>query len=564
MEEFASLEVKSMPIERQCISTTGITKLEASCFDLPPEFILSSVLTPQTKALVTYKALFTEKHLQALIWNIPIIYISYLYDPSACMKKYELKPFQGAIFSSSGVSEEIFINFLTQNGAIYEPNVSIYIDFLISDNEDSEKSKFCLKYGIPIIKTSQIFSNNFILYKKNIKYDAKQLKAKALFFEKTFYIDPKLPKRLFNKIRRVIVENEGVRVSAIGDDTTFIITHDHAQFIEFRSKLIHYQYIFDCVESKAILHFEFYKFNFSNEKQILLNMIAVVDKAIPNITEYINKLKALGSTVKTRLDARATHYITQNHNLDCIATFHKNYTVSSQKSKDKLNEDGFPFKIVTPEWIDQCLTALKNLKESRYSPGRPILSLKKRNSIKKERETLFQFTGLPAFFKNEAIAKLESFEIKFTESDKFENCTHLVMGSLNSSEKLFCAIVSGCWILKPDFIQDFQNEQNFDFEKYEWRSNETMSSKEKKIVNSIRKWRVKVQNEQIRPFSRWNVKIYASPNKLENFKNLIICGGGLLNEQLPYTHVFVDREYKGEVLEEKHLVADSIFSYLFK
>ena len=138
------------------------------------------------------------------------------------------------------------------------------------------------------------------------------------------------------------------------------------------------------------------------------------------------------------------------------------------------------------------------------------------------------------------------------------------MGSLNSSEKLFCSIVSGCWILKPDFIEDFENEINFDYGKYEWCVNEKMSSKDKKIVESIRKWRVRIQNEHISPFSRWNVKIYSVPNKFENFKNLIICGGGSLNDSIPYTHVFADKEYKGEIAEEKHLITDSIFSYLFK
>lgn len=564
MEELISLECKSMPIEKQYISTTGISKLELSCIESISDYTLSPILTPQTKALVTYKAVFTEKYIQALIWNIPIVSIAYLYDSSASLKKYELNPFQGAIFSSSSVSEDIFINYLTQSGAVYEPNVSIYIDFLISDNEDSEKSKFCIKYGIPIIKTTQIFSNSFDLFKKKIKYDAKQLQAKALFFDKTFYIDPQMPSKLFNKIRRLVVENEGIRTSLIGENTDFIMTLQYDQYKDHTTKLLHYQYIFDCVESKAILHTEFYKYKFSTDRHILQNCISVIDKSIHNAVEYVNKLKVLGSVVKTRLDSRVTHYITENPNYTSIMSFHKSYDKLTPKSKEKVSEDGFPFKIITPEWVDQCLTAQKRLKETRYSPGRPILSLKRRSSIKKEPEMLFQFTGLPTFFKAEAIKKFEKFGIKYTDSDKFEKCTHLIMGNLNSSEKLFCSIVSGNWILKPDFIEDFQNEQNFDFEKYEWSVDEVMNPKDKKIVESIKKWRIKIQKEHMRPFSRWNVKIYAMPNKLENYSNLISCGGGTMDEKIPYTHVFKDRDYKGEISEENCLSVDAIFSHLFK
>lgn len=564
MDEFLSLESKSVPINKQYISTTGISKLELSCIELSSDNSISPILTPQTKALVMYKALFTEKHIQALIWNIPIVYISYLYNHNSSLKAYELKAFQGATFSSSRVTDEIFINYFIQLGAVYEPNVSIYIDFLISDDEASEKSKFCSKYGIPIIKTSQVFSNQYNLFKKKIKYDAKQLHAKAIFFEKTFYIDPQLPQKLFNKIRRLIVENEGIRTSLIGENTDFIITQNYDNYKDNSSKIIHYQYIFDSVESKAVLHPEFYKFKYSSDQPVLSNCIAVVDKNIKNSIEYLNKLKSLGAVVKTKLDSRVTHYITENPNYNNIVSFHKSYDKLTPKSKEKATEEGFPFKIVTPEWIDQCLTALKHLKETRYSPGRPILSLKRRNSMRKEKEMLFQFTGLPSIFKSEAIKKFEKYGIKYSDSDKFENCTHLIMGNLNTSEKLFCSIVSGCWILKPDFIEDFQNEQNFDFEKYEWCIDETMNSKDKKIIDGIKKWRIKVQKDNIKPFSHWNVKIYASESKTESYKNLITYGGGTINDRIPFTHIFTDKDYQGEISETNYLNADAIFSYLFR
>ncbi|ELA41612.1 uncharacterized protein VICG_01360 [Vittaforma corneae ATCC 50505] len=345
-------------------------------------------------------------------------------DPE--LQGFEIKPFQGAVFTTSGISEEIYNNYFILLGAKYEPNCSIFTDFLVCDNEDSEKYKFCKKYEIPVIKTSQVFSGNYSLFKKKTKYDAKQLRPKAMFFERVFYIDPKLPKQLFNKLRRIIIENEGTRVSLISEDTEYVITFNYDEYREHSSKLIHYQYIFDCFESNSLLYSGFYRYHFPISKVVLQNAVSVVDKDMENANEYIYKLKSLGSNVKGVLDSRCTHYITKDANLSSLKSFVND--PNSQMGGQKDDEQRFPFLVLSPDWVDQCLILLKHTKESKFSANKLTLNFRRRLSFKKQEEMVFQFTGLPLFFKDEAIRKFRNFGIKFVDSDKFEGCTHLIMG----------------------------------------------------------------------------------------------------------------------------------------
>lgn len=563
MDKSQGFEIQNTQNVNFSISTTAITESELSLIDLPQGITISPTLTPKTRFLITYKAVFTEKYIQALIWNIPILNPEFLFNITANFKNYEMKPFQGAVFTTSGVSDEIFNNYFVLLGAIYEPNCSIFIDFLICDNEDSEKYKFCIKYEIPVIKTSQVFSNNYSLFKKKTKYDAMQIQPKTMFFGKIFFLDSKLPKPLFNKLRRIIIENEGTRVSTINEETNFVITLNYNDYKAYSSKLLHYQYIFDCSTCNSLLYPEFYKFNFSYSNSILLNTLIAVDKSMVNANEYINKLISLGSTVKNQLDLRCTHYITTDPSINRL----KSLLLSNinQQDKKKSEEQNFPFLILSPEWIDQCLSLLKHVKEGRFGANRPTLNLKRRLSLKKQEEPVFQFTGLPPLFKDEAIKKLKDFGIKFIDSDKFDkSCTHLIMGTINSSEKFFCSLVNGCWILKPNFIDDFENQANFEYESYEWVSMDDMTPKEKKAIESIKKWRIKIQESKRKAFYKWNVKIYCTEAKMENYKNLILAGDGTMDDTKPYTHVFVDKSYKEKVNNEKAVSTDSIFSYLFK
>lgn len=561
MEISQSFEIENTPVQKFSIATTAISEAELSLVDLPPHITLSPALTPKTRVLITYKAVFTEKYVQALKWNIPIVSANYLYDLSSNYKKYELKPFQGARFSTSGIGEEIYGNYFVLLGAKYEPNCTIFIDFLVCDGTDSEKYKFCLKYNIPVVKTSEVFKGDYSIFMKKTKYDAKQLRPKAMFFEKVFYLDPKLPKVLFNKLRRVIIENEGTRISTLNDEIDYVITQDFGQFEGHQSKIIHYQYVFDCQSSNSLLFPEFYRACLVPTKVILPDVIAVVDKRLSNASEYANKLRSMGAVVKGSLDMRTTHYFSRDADQSIFKLFARSDEAPNSRPK---GECLLPFRILSPDWIDQCLSTLSRTRERMFLSNRPILNLRKRVNSRENEDVVFQFTGLPSYFKDEAIRKFREYNIRFIDSDRFESCTHIIMGSLSSSEKFFSGLVSGCWILRPDFIQDFENQPNFDFEKYEWVPTAEMSQKDKRIAGSIRRWRTQIQEGGRRPFQRWNVKIYCPESKKETYMRLIENGGGTMNNKRAYTHVFVDKGYKSSVEEPNAASVDSIFAYLFK
>ena len=171
MDRSQSFEIQNTQNTHFQVPTTALTQAELSTVELPSYITISPTLTPKSRVLVSYKAVFTDKYIQALQWNIPIVNSQFLYSLNSHHKAFEMKPFQGAVFTTSQVTEEIYSNYFVLLGAKYEPNCSIFVDFLICDNEDSEKYDFCRKYEIPIIKTSQVFSGDYsAFYRWNAKF----------------------------------------------------------------------------------------------------------------------------------------------------------------------------------------------------------------------------------------------------------------------------------------------------------------------------------------------------------------------------------------------------------
>jgi hypothetical protein len=336
-----------------------------------------------------------------------------------------------------------------------------------------------------------------------------------MFFEESFYVDQNLPKNLF---KRLIVENDGSRVSILNgessmlsNDVDYIITNNYDKYPEYSEKMIYYQHIFECVKSKSLLYPEFYRVNILQEKRILNSVVAVVDKSVgEKKIMIINKMKSLGAMVKNGIDMRVTHLISQRE--------------SSDKTKGKSADcNDINYTIVTPDWVDECLYTLKHLKGNKFSINSFGLSLKRRLPPEnRTEEMLFQFAGLPSVFKQKIIDKLTNYDIKFSESKNYENSTHLIMGEFSLSEKFFGALVNGRWILTPDFIDNFENQQNFDFKKYEWVNGD---EKDKKKIESIRKWREKIQTGGKKLFCNWKIELYYNVEKYESYFKLIKHGG---------------------------------------
>lgn len=533
--------IENTPLPTLNICTTGLSKAELERIQFPAHIKLQTKLTPNTQLLVTYRAILTAKYIQALKWHIPIVSINFLYDAFTNYKKYEFLPLSGTRFSTSAITNEIYSNYLILLGATYEPNCSIFVDFLVCDDSGTEKYLFCQKYNIPIIRTKDVFQNKFELFFKTKRYDALRVGVDGIFQGKTFLLDDSLPKSLFNQLRRMIIDGEGTRVSILSERVDFIFTLDFAKYHSWPDQLFHYQYVFDCVDCNAVLCCEFYRITLKPKITILSNVIIVVDPNLENATEYKNKLNALGAILKPNIDMRTTHYIT------C----------------DSKN-DNKQYLAVLPEWVDQCLITFKMADTRRFSSNGSVLSLKRRVLTQRNKNIKVQFTSLPEFLKEKAMSKLKECGIESVDSTAYEGCTHLIMGQLSISEKFLCTLVSGGWILKPEFIEHISLDSIQNCSKFEWNCTSDTNHKDRKVIASVAKWRKQIERTGLKPFKRWRVKLYANESKLRTLSALIEAGGGVVTSENDSTHVFVDKGYTGEIKEKKSYSIDKLFAYLFK
>jgi hypothetical protein len=560
MERSQSYEITNTQPGKEYVSTTGISEKEKALLrtHLPSHIILEDILTTSTTYLACFKCMFTEKYVQAIKWGIPIVNIEWMYDTSQNIKRYVLLPLEGSCFTTSGISNDIFKNYYEMLGSKYQENLHKSTDFVVSSSENNEKVEFSQKHGIPIIDPQNVFMNDYPKFIRRHAYDAIKEMDNGVFVGLTFFLDQGLPQTLFNALRRAIIENDGTRVSVIDGDVDYVIPSFNSRYEEYSGTIIHYQYIFDCVETKSLLLTNFYKINYPNRRAILGNVISYVDKEFGmDRCAVINKVSALGGVVKMQLDNTCTHLIVKN-------------------KRECKRRCATPYKIISSDWLDQCLYTLRYVKEDKYVLKLPTLNLfteVTKNEFKKEEkvvyvnneeEKIFQFSGLPALLKTKAIQKLESFNAKYLDSEKYENGTHLIMGVVATSEKFLGCLSRGGWILRPDFIDDFDNSTMFPYEKYEWIVNEGTDPKDEKIISSIKRWREKVKRGGKYAFNGWRVKLYCENPKKASYMRVLEAGGAEIIDGDDETHVFVSKKHEGGVKEPHYLPTDYIFSYLFK
>ncbi|WUR05075.1 BRCT domain-containing protein [Vairimorpha necatrix] len=557
MIQSQEFEIENTHKPKIFITTSGISEKEKCLIRkiLPSHIVLEDELTTLTTYLISYKSIISDKFIQAMAWNIKYIKVDWLYDTGSNPNKYILKPLEGIEFSSNDITNDIFINFLSLQGAVYNENLTISTGFFISNVNEGEKIDFCKKHDIPIIRSEEIFKNKYKLIQRPFKIKAYKIDCDKIFNDKCFYIDPELNLSLFNLLKRFILEFGGSRLSVIDRNVNYILSNNIKNFLNTKCKILHYQYIFDCIDHKAELFPNSYIINKGIKSNILNNTICCIEKSIKKDSlQIINKLKALGC------------YIKEDDNLSC--------THMIIKDKNEYKSVGLkPYKMVTVDWIDQCLYTLKHVREDKYLVKESNLSLfaltNNKTNIKRiktaaTRQKIFQFTGLPSFLKNKAIEMLEKFNIKYIISERYEECTHLIMGNVSTSEKFLCALANGAWILTPEFIENFDNSIHFDYEQYEWKSDENTDDKDKKIINSIKKWRERNIKTGYPAFYKWKVKLYATEAKRQNFTRVIENGGGQVVTNETFTHCFIAKDYKDAVKEKKAYSTDYIFAYLFK
>ncbi|KAF7683781.1 SMC5-SMC6 complex localization factor protein 1 [Astathelohania contejeani] len=609
-----TFEIINTQNPKQIITTTGISTLEKNLIRsiLPSHIVLEDDLTTTTKYLLTYKCFLTEKYVQALKWGIPIVHVDWAYDTSCAIKRYYMPRFYGLCFSMSDVSNEIFKNYFCVQGAVYQTSLFKSSDFLIacnqSDNENKEneshinnenyrndKIEFCKKYNIPVLDTSLVFSNQYEKIMKEYNFDVISENApNGIFYNLTFLLDNELHPKLLNFLKRLIIENNGTRVTRSSSENSikkrkmaiqtineyeycdhnidYIITNKYGYENykdEYKDRILHYQYIFDCVENKCLLLHNSYIIHESSQNKIFENIVFCIDKTLSSQrgnngindtkNQVINKIIAMGGIIKNRVDSTCSYLIIKSR---CE---YKSYSFK-------------PYKVVEFEWIDQCLYSMRRLKEDKYLVKQPSLNLFSKCKVvpnakveyKKysTKDAVFQFTGLPSLLKEEAIEIMDTNNIKYEDCDYFKECTHLIMGTVTTSEKFLSVLSNGGWILRPDVIQilrDIKPEDlpNYNFEKYEWKVDDNLDSCDEKVVQSIRKWRERININGRPAFYKWIVKLDLENSKKESYKRVLTNGGAKVIEEGEFTHRFVPKK-KDLNLPKRVYTTDFIFSYLFK
>jgi hypothetical protein len=72
------------------------------------------------------------------------------------------------------------------------------------------------------------------------------------------------------------------------------------------------------------------------------------------------------------------------------------------------------------------------------------------------------------------------------------DCTHLIVGKPNRTEKYLAAVASGCWILKPGYLEAIERDTDSHCkeEVYEWSVTDAPSSDLQALYGAAKKSRL--------------------------------------------------------------------------
>eukprot|EP00794_Sanderia_malayensis_P005713 gene5713-6413_t len=131
------------------------------------------------------------------------------------------------------------------------------------------------------------------------------------------------------------------------------------------------------------------------------------------------------------------------------------------------------------------------------------------------------------------------------------DCTHVIAGSANRSEKFMAAVAAGKWVLHKSYLEASREDGVFvDEESHEFGT----ESEPTKLSSAARKWRLKLANDDKTSPSKgaytgWNVLLCGGTSAVQKgFKNILEAGGAVVRiMRSPFsgldgiTHAFVDK-----------------------
>lgn len=572
-------------------TTTGISEVEKELIRKlfhGTRYVLSDALTAETSYLLTYKAMFTEKYVQAHKWGISCISTLWAYKSlnEKTLPQYRIGKYEGAFFSTTGITNEIFSNYFAQHGAVYSPTLSRATDFLVSEDKSREtpKTRYAVSNHIPILCADEVFYDDIHLLRRERVFDVgapdKSRPREHLFNGLTFYLEGSGD--LHRLIRKKIIEQGGNRVEILDGDVTHIVYVESlsADTLRLMQKMrrggrhsgapavIRYQWILDCVDVGALLVQGSYVLEPAGkaagergrlESRPFANVVAYLSLGPEERIKAKNKVLALGGSVAVNMGSHVTHCII-GHREDLPSSLHA-----------ALLEEG-NLRACTIDWIDQSICHMGRVKEDRFSVSRSRLSLvpgkgaeagargnpaKKRAVLRYMSGTLgswvVQFTGLSDLLKKKAATVLAERGASVVDGPEYNaKCTHMIVGTANVSVKFLSSIANGIWVLEYRIVEELSLNREVSEREYELRGSGMYlepGSQEgllRRMVDAIPKWRARRSGTGKAAFAGWRVFLLCQSSEREKrVGQLIANGGGLIVDEPSggeRSYVFIDKE----------------------
>lgn len=526
-------------------TTTGLSLLEKRCISQAfenTEFELEETMTSATSYLLAYKSNFTEKRILAERWSIPVISVQWVYRSLSIkgIKQYRLRKYEGCVFCTSGVTNNLFINYYRLNGAHHSSIMNRYCDFLVVKSADliSDKVLYAKECDIPIIPCEHVFDDQFSLFKRAIQYESFIAEALTdeIFNGKIFYFEGNTP--MHQLVRRLVVEHGGNRVDQMGPDVDYSIYFGDPS--RKGRNLVWYQWILDSADLNTLLSSDGYAVDQTDLPVLPLSRAVVFPMVCKEESlRTRNKIQALGGEISLQINSKVTH---------CIVERKSNHLQNKMKACFRM----YRINICLMEWLNQCIYYMKKVNESKFEITASLRSLPevvpakreagKKALIQHSSNTLngwkVQFTGVIDLLRESALSILRVKDVEVIDTREYSPaCTHLIVGAVNVSLKLLSAIAAGCILLDCQIIEDLRMnvytvETDYSLEKRELKIDAPKNEKiVRKLITAAPFWKKKKEETGRLAFSDWCVHVLAEKDK-EKIEQLIENGGGVVLKDL--------------------------------
>ncbi|KAM4808259.1 SMC5-SMC6 complex localization factor protein 1 [Rhinophrynus dorsalis] len=194
------------------------------------------------------------------------------------------------------------------------------------------------------------------------------------------------------------------------------------------------------------------------------------------------------------------------------------------------------------------------------------------------RKRIVQLTGFRDVDKEELIEPLFKLDCIFIDSEKFENCTHLIAKKPSRSEKWLAACASGKWVLTKDYIiNSAESGRWLDETTYEWGYKiERDTHYSPQMQSAPKRWREYLTcTGSPGAFWKWKVALLVNQGhkqmepivRVLKAGHAILCNPGNCDEEA--THVFLDTacfhiEQEKKVCDAPYYSVQYIGTYLLE